>query len=146
VQTIPQAWTTPILDATTDGNIIIWSKGGGTVGGAPDLYSYTPGASSPVLIYRGPDRASQLMPIRTSHGRYAFEESFLNADGSDAWRLWLIPSAGAQAQLIDSSAEDPHGMTTPVVWIALTNDRLFWNSLHQTPTGPHFYLRDYQFS
>jgi len=144
VQTIPQAWTTPILDATTDGNEIIWSKGGETAGGAPDLYSYVPGASSPVLIYRGPDRASQLMPIRVSHGKYAFEESFLNADGTGAWRLWLIPSADANAKLIDSSAADPHGMPTPVVWIALTGDRLVWNSLHQTPTGPHFYLRDYE--
>jgi hypothetical protein len=146
VQTIPQAWTTPILDATTDGSEIIWSKGAETAGGAPDLYSFTPGASAPVLVYRDPDRASQLMPVRVSHGKYAFEDSFLNADGTGAWRLWLVTSAGAKAQVLDSSADDPHGMPTPVVWITLTKDRLIWNAVHQTQNGPHFYLRDHEFS
>jgi hypothetical protein len=84
------------------------------------------------------------MPIAVSHGRFAFEESFLNADGTGGWRLWYVPSAGAQAQLIDSSAKDPHGMPAPAVWIALTSDRLIWNAVHQTPAGPHFYLRSYE--
>jgi hypothetical protein len=145
IQTIPQSWTTPILGATTDGSEIIWSKGGDTVEGAPDLYSFAPGASAPTLIYRSPNRTSQLMPIAVSHGKYAFEEGFANTDRTGGWRLWLVPSAGASAQLIDSSAKDPHGMPTPVVWISLTKDRLIWSCVHQTQSGPAFYLRSYEF-
>jgi hypothetical protein len=147
VQTLPQAWTTPLLDAVTDGSQIVWSKGGGDSQiGAPDLWTYAPGDDGPKLVYRGVNRDAQLMPIAVSHGKYAFEESFSYPDGSTGWSLWLMESMDSTPVLVDSSLKDPHDLAAPAVWISLTRDRLIWNALHQSAAGPHFYLRDYEFA
>ena len=145
VQAIPQAWTTPILDAKTDGAEIVWSKGGDSIHGAPDLYAYVPGSASPVLVYRGANREAQLMPIAVSHHRYAFEEIW--GDGNTGyWKLYYVSSPGAPPQLIDSNAADPQDLAAPATWIAMTSDRLIWNSAHAGPSGPRWYLRSYDFA
>jgi hypothetical protein len=87
------------------------------------------------------------MPIAVHHGKYAFEEEIDHGDGTGGWRLWYIPAAGASAVVLDSTDNDPQALasTSPAVWLALTDDRLVWNAIHETPTGPHFYLRSYEF-
>jgi hypothetical protein len=144
VHLIPQDWTTPLLGTSTDGTEIVWSKGGDSAHGAPDLYRYVPGDSGPTLIYRGADRMAQLMPIAVRHGKYAFEETYGREDGSAGWRLWYIAAAGRAPVLLDSNSDDPHGLAAPPVWIALTDARLVWSAIHQTASGPHYYLRSYE--
>ena len=134
-----------MLDASTDGTELIWSKGGDTARGAPDLYSYVPGAGAPTLVYRDPDRTAQLMPIAVHGGRYAFEETVFHSDGSGDWRLWYVAGAGRKPLLLDSSLSDPMDLPAPAVWLALTNERLFWNAVHESSSGPRYYLRSYEF-
>lgn len=144
VHLIPQDWTTPLLATSTDGTEIVWSKGGDSEHGAPDLYGFIPGASSPTLLYRGPDRTGQLIPIAVHHGKYAFSETYERADGSAGRRVWFIGGAGQAPILLDSNQDDPHGLAAPPEWIALTDSWLIWTTIHQTPKGPHYYLRSYE--
>lgn len=144
VHLIPQSWTTPLLATSTDGSEIVWSKGGDTQHGAPDLYSYRPGASGPTLIYRGPDRTGQLIPIAVHHGKYAFSETYERSDNSAGRRVWYVPAAGQPAILLDSNDKDPHELAAPPEWIALTDARVIWTAVHQTPSGPHYYLYAYE--
>ncbi len=144
VHLIPQNWTTPLLATSTDGTEIVWSKGGDTEHGAPDLYGYVPGDSAPTLIYRGADRTAQLIPIAVHHGKYAFEETYAREDGSAGWRLWYLGAANRAPALLDSNVNDPHGLAAPPVWIALTDARVIWSAVHQTASGPHYYLRSHE--
>jgi hypothetical protein len=145
---VPQEWTTPLLDTATDGSQIIWSKGGDSEHGAPDVYAWTPGDAGPTLLYRGSDRLAQASPIAVHHGRYAFEEAFDHGAGDRGWCVWYVPAAGQKPLLVDSSAGDPQVVAenAPATWLALTDDRLIWNAYHQSASGPRFYLRSYEFS
>jgi hypothetical protein len=147
IHLVPQAWTTPLLDTATDGSEIIWSKGGDTQHGAPDIYAWTPGDPSPKLLVRGSDREAQAGPIAVHHGRYAFEEAIDHGPGNRGWRVWYIPAAGQKPLLVDTSATDPQSVAevAPATWLALTDDRLIWNAYHQSPSGPRFYLRSFDF-
>jgi hypothetical protein len=147
IHLVPQDWTTPLLDTATDGTEIIWSKGGDTQHGAPDIYAWTPGDPSPKLLLRGSDREAQAGPIAVHHGRYAFEEAIDHGPGYRGWRVWYIAAAGQKPFLVDTSATDPQSVAevAPATWLALTDDRLIWNAYHQSPSGPRFYLRSFEF-
>jgi hypothetical protein len=131
-----------LLDST-DGSEIIWSKGEPGEQWAPDLYSFTPGASGPTLTFRDQNRNAQLNTIAVHHGKYAFEELFTNPAGTTGWRLWFIEAKGTKPIVLDSNSNDPQGLPVPAIWPALTDDQITWNAVHMVNGEETWSLRSY---
>ncbi len=146
VECLPQAWTGMMLLDSTDGSELIWSRGESGEQWAPDLYGFTPGASTPSLIYRDPNRNAQLNTIAVHRGRYAFEELFTNKDGTSGWRLWFIASKGSAPIVLDSNADDPQGLPVPGIVAAFTDEQVTWNTVHSVKGQVFWSLRSYTFS
>jgi hypothetical protein len=139
-QNVPQASTTPLLDVKTDGRRVCWSAGPDASGhAAPDLYCLTPG-TEPGLIFRNPNRDSNLPTIGVAGDHFAFVEQNERAFGAGGWRLWFIASPGQLAVEVDRS--DPAGgMVTPPPTLAMDDGHLVWATFHQGASGPRSMLR-----
>lgn len=127
---IPQEFTTPLLEAISDGESIVWSSGAAEGREeAPDLYRYVPGAAEPELIYRNFDRDSYLIPIATAAGRYVFSELNTRLYGQVGWGLWYLE--GPNAQPVELDRFDPNReQYSPYPWIAMDSERVVWTSGH----------------
>lgn len=144
IHKIPQSDTTLLLDATTDGHEIVWSRGSASQG-VPDLYSFTPGAAKPTLVFRDSDRDAQLSPLAVHNGRYAFVELF-NRGGAgpeSGWRLWYIGALGDKPIVVDSTETDPVSFSSLLPQISLTDSALIWTSVHMVDGKAQFFLRSY---
>jgi hypothetical protein len=131
INLISTAFTTPMLDATTDGREIVWSTGlHADDGAAPDLWRFVPGDAEPVLVFANPHRDATLSPIALDHGRYAFIEADPAAYGLNGYRLWLVPAAGAAAVEIDRGDWTDGEPNLPLPRLSLRADRLVWTAVH----------------
>ena len=141
---IPQSFTTPLLDVTTDGSQIVWSKGtpGSTVG-APYLYEYTPGEPSPSLVYSDSDKTATISPIAVNSNGYAFVEEFSRGGSAIGWRLFYLPHSGQRPISVETSETDPASFNGLIPQIALTKHYLVWTAVHDVNGIGQFYLRAY---
>jgi hypothetical protein len=141
---IPQSLTTPLLDVTTDGSQIIWSKGtpGSTVG-APYLYEYTPGQPSPSIVYSDSDKTATVSPIAVSSSGYAFVEQFSRGGADIGWRLFYLPHSGQRPISVETSETDPASFNGLIPQITLTKHYLVWTAVHDVNGNGQFYLRAY---
>ena len=144
VHPIAQQYTTPMLDAQTDGHEIVWSTGAAnaSAGAAPDLYRYVPDGPPPAPAFQNPHRDSLLETIAVRNGHYAFVEANRALYGVGGWRVWFLPGAGLKPVAVDTS-DGPGGATSPVPFLALTDDQLVWTAVHKTSTGLRYQLRSY---
>ncbi len=147
IHKIPQSETTALMDATTDGHEIVWSRGpaDSTSGAAPDMYSFKPGIAGPTLIFRDSDAGVQLSPLAVHSGRYAFVEVFNRPGGGDqsGWRLWYISASGQKPIMVDTSESDPATFASVVPQISLTDSALIWTAVHLVNGKTNYFLRSY---
>lgn len=143
VRAIDREFTTPLLDASTDGHEIVWSRGAGTSTSAPDLYRYVPDGPPPEVAFRNPDRNSTLELVTVHGGRYAFAEEDPKRDGENGYRMWLLPAIGGQPILVDQGDWQPADPVPPLPLMVLTTDRLIWTAVHHEKTGLQFQLLSY---
>lgn len=140
IHVVPREFTTPVEDIKTDGHEIAWSRGDGETVGAPDLWSLTTQDETPRLVWRNPNRDSDLLPIAVNASRYAFVEQNLRLYGSGGWKLWFLPRAGGApvgVDVVDWRAGEP---APPLPSITLAGNRLVWATLHHTADGLRFEL------
>jgi hypothetical protein len=144
IHKIPQSDTTLLLDATTDGHEIVWSRGSVSQS-VPDLYSFKPGAAGPTLVFRDPDADAQLSPLAVHDGRYACVGLF-NRGGAgpeSGWKLWYIGARGDKPIVVDSTETDPVSFSSLLPQISLTDSALIWTSVHLVDGKAQFFLRSY---
>ena len=141
---IPQSFTTPLLDVTTDGSQVFWSRGtpGSTVG-APYLYEYTPGEPSPSLVYSDSDKTATISPIAVSGNGYAFVEEFSRGGSDIGWRLFYLPHSAQRPIQVETSETDPASFNGLIPQITLTKHYLVWTAVHDVDGSGQFYLRAY---
>lgn len=144
VHLIDQRYTTPLLDVATDGAVIVWSTGAGGLAQhvAPDLYGYTPNGAEPAVLFHNPNRTSVLESLAVRDQHYAFVEGNDGLYGYNGWRIWYLPSAGAQPKLIDAS-DGTGGAASPVPFLAFTAQGIVWPAVHKRAGGVRFELRLY---
>jgi hypothetical protein len=146
IHQIPQSFTTPLLDVTTDGNQIIWSRGipgTATSPGSPNLYEYTVGQPSPSLVYADADTTATLSPIAVSSTGYAFVEEFSRGGSDIGWRLFYLPHSGQHPIQVETSESDPATFNGLIPQITLTKRYLVWTAVHDVNGSGETYLRAY---
>jgi hypothetical protein len=141
---ISQAFTTPLLDATTDGTHLIWSKGTpGSTDGAPFLYEYTFGEPAPSLVYSDSDKTATISPIAVGSSGLAFVEEFSRGGSSIGWRLFYLPQSASRPILVETSEMDPASFNGLIPQIAITNRYLVWTAVHAVNGVGQFSIRAY---
>ncbi|MGH2466968.1 MAG: hypothetical protein ACRDGL_04485 [Candidatus Limnocylindrales bacterium] len=142
---VPLRYTTPLLDAKTDGRQIVWSSGARSpvADSAPDLFRFVPGSVSPTPIFTNPNRDSQLVNIvMDGEAGYAFIEQNEHLWGAAGWRVWYLPSAGARPTLVDQN--DATGdAQSPIPFLAFTSGHVIWTAVHHRAGGLRFELLSY---
>lgn len=130
------AWTVPLQQFASDGEAVIFSSGvadGPTAAGTPDLWRFVPGSSAPELLWSNPQRDRQLIRIAGDRGTWAFVDISINAE--HGWDLWLLPSAGSEAVLLDRHPgdEDVSGLVPSLV---VHEQQVAWTAFDRGPNGP----------
>ena len=140
---IDTKYTTPLLDVRTDGDEIVWSRGGGdpNPSSAPDLWHYRPGDERPTELYHNPIRDSTLAFIAVRGGRYAFVETNPRVYGENAYVVWVLIDGAAT--VVDKIESKPGEMQLPLPFLALTPERLLWSTAHARPGGLRYELLSY---
>lgn len=137
VHSIPQNFTTPLLEVATDGRSIIWSTAAGVPGsaGAPNIFQFTPGqAAEPRQVFASADREAVIGPIGIAGEQLAFVETN-PATSPGVWRLWYQDGPDAKPVLVDHS-DGPGGITnSPYPGISIDGKRLAWTAFHRRVAG-----------
>ncbi len=133
--------TTPLLDAKSEGQRLLWSRGGNGAAPetAPDVFADAPGG--PVAtVYANPNRDSDIDNIVGWDGRVAFVEQNDRVYGTGGWRLWLTPSDGAAPVEVDTSEPS---VESPLPFPAMRGDDLVWTAVHRVGGALRYQLLDY---
>jgi hypothetical protein len=141
IHTVPASVTGLLQDYRTDGTEIVFSSGPleSELMTAPDLYRYDRTSGERTIIFRNPNRDSNLLPVAVSGGQYGFAELNPRIYGPDGWGLWYVSSDAAEPRLIDQS-DLVQEIPSPIPFMALSTDHLVWQAFHQTPEGPRSQL------
>ena len=144
---VDQAYTTPLLDAKTDGRQLIWSSGANHApDAAPDLFVAEPGGSIPPRVaFDNPNRDSQLMSLVGNGGSIAFVELNVRLFGDGGWRLWLLNPDRPAPLTIDTSDRAP-GAGSPLPMPSMNGTDLVWTAVHKISGGLRYELLDYSIS
>lgn len=132
VESIPQHFTTPLLEVSTDGQSIAWSTGAEAGPGvAPDVFRFDPGNAAPHKVFTSADRKAIVGPIAISGSDVALVEANPEAKPG-TWQLWYVGESGVP-KLVDHSDDDLQG---PYPFVAMDHGRLVWTAFHSRPEGP----------
>lgn len=141
IHEVPTSVTELLQDYRTDGDEIVFSSGpiDDPQMTAPDLYRYNRDTGTRELIFRNPDRDSNLLPVAVSDGQYAFAELNERLYGPYGWGLWYMSSSQATPRLLDQTDPEQQ-MPSPLPLMALSGDRIVWQAFHQAADGPRSQL------
>lgn len=129
LQRIDQRFTTPALAYMTDGHALIWSSGAPDEDalGASNLWRYVPGSAEPELLYALPNQDSNLMALGgDGQGAYAFLEVNDRLYPLGGWRLWLLPSPGAEPLVLDEATTQGF-----LPLFGMDAEHVTWAALHE---------------
>lgn len=142
---VDQAYTTPLLDAKTDGRRLIWSSGAnhGAPDAASDLFVVEPGsATAPRVAFDNPSRDSLLINLVGNGGSIVFVEQNVRLYGDAGWRLWLLNPDQPTPLAIDTSDSAP-GAGSPLPFPSMNGTDVVWTAVHKIGGGLRYELLDY---
>ncbi len=143
---LDQRYTTPLLDAKTDGRRLIWSFGGHLAAPdtAPDLVVWEPGsAAAPQVVFSNPNRDSNLFNLVGNGSSIAFVEQNPRRYGEAGWRLWLLRAEQPTPLAIDASEEVVGAPPPPLPFPMLNGSDLVWSTVHRVAGRLRYELLDY---
>lgn len=129
------AWTSPLLEFISDGTSIVYSSGaadGPDGDTAPDVWRYTPGETSPQLVWSNPQRARQIIRIAGDAGTLSWVD--MDALGRPDWNLWLLPRDRTEPVLLDAHPGDD-AVSSLVPSIAVSEDIVAWTAFDEGAEG-----------
>ncbi|MGC8633801.1 MAG: hypothetical protein ACP5VP_03930 [Candidatus Limnocylindrales bacterium] len=143
---VDQRYTTPLLDAKTDGRRLIWSSGAHEAAPdtAPDLVVWEPGsAAAPQVVFSNPNRDSNVFNFVGNGGSIAFVEQNPRRYGEAGWRLWLLRAEHPTPLAIDASEEVVGTPPPPLPFPTLNGSDLVWSTVHRVAGRLRYELLDY---
>ncbi len=133
VQALSREFTETVLEYASTGTSLLFSAGP-EADAAPDLWRLRPGPSAePELVWRNEARDRSLVVLGGDLDTIAFVD--MPITGARGWKLWLIPTDGAEAILLDSGSDSPD-VSSFVPSFFVFQPSIAWTAFDMGPAGP----------